>query len=165
MSESRPSSSHVPMFPAGSVVAVAAARWNGEIVGKLLAGCEVRLAALGATAAVFRVPGAYELPTAAKWLAESDRFAAVICLGCVIRGDTYHFEVVAGECARGIMRVSLDTGVPTIFGVLTVDTEEQALARAGGPHGHAGEAAADAAAEMADLRNRVVAASYDAARG
>ena len=90
----------------------------------------------------------------------------MICLGCVIRGDTYHFEVVAGECARGLMRVSLDTGVPTIFGVLTVDTEEQALARAGGRggHGHAGEAAADAAAEMAALRNRVVAASYDAAR-
>ena len=153
------------MFAPGSVVAVVASRWNGEVVGKLLAGCEVRLAALGATAAIFRVPGAFELPTAAKWLAESDHFAAVICLGCVIRGETYHFEVVAGEAARGVMRVSLDTGVPTILGVLTVDTQEQALARAGGPHGHAGEAAADAAAEMAALRNQIVAASYTADRG
>src|SRR5690606_38954692 len=107
---------------------------------------------LGATVDVHRVPGAFEIPTAAKWLAEAGGHAAVICLGCVIRGDTPHFEYVAGNCAGGVMRVSLETGVPVIFGVLTVESEQQAIARTGGGHGHAGIAAADAAAEMVALR-------------
>ena len=139
-------------FPAGARVAVVAARWNGPIVERLLEGCVRRLAELGAEAAVARVPGAFELPTAAKWLAADRRTVAVICLGCVIRGETPHFEYGAGECARGVMRVSLDSSVPIIFGVLTVENEQQAIARSGGGHGHAGIAAADAAAEMVALR-------------
>ena len=98
-----------------------------------------------------RVPGAFELPLAARVAAQSGRYAAVICLGAVIRGATAHFEYVAGECARGIARVALDTGVPTIFGVLTTDTPEQALERAGGAAGDKGRDAARAALEMADL--------------
>lgn len=153
-----PVSTQVPhhgpaVFPAGSHVAVAAARWNGPIVERLLEGCIRRLAELGAQSSVLRVPGAFELPTAANWLVHVPGNAAVICLGCVIRGDTPHFEYVAGECARGVMRVSLDSGVPVIFGVLTVENEQQAIARSGGGHGHAGIAAADAAAEMVALRH------------
>ena len=139
-------------FPAHARVAVAAARWNGPIVERLLEGCVRRLAELGAETAVVRVPGAFELPTAARWLVEDPANTAVICLGCVIRGETPHFEYVAGECAGGVMRVSLDSGIPVIFGVLTVDNEQQAIARSGGGHGHAGIAAADAAAEMVALR-------------
>ena len=136
-------STHVPQhgaakFAPGSRVAVAAARWNGPIVERLLEGCVRRLAELGAETAVVRVPGAFELPTAANWLARDSANVAVICLGCVIRGETPHFEYVAGECARGVMRVSLDSGMPVIFGVLTVDNEQQAIARSGGGHGHAG---------------------------
>jgi 6,7-dimethyl-8-ribityllumazine synthase len=95
-----------------------------------------------------RVPGAFELPVAAQAMARSGRVRAVICLGCVIRGDTPHFDYVAGEAARGIQDVSLTEHLPVIFGVLTTNTEEQAWERAGGKHGHAGERAADAAAEM-----------------
>lgn len=142
-------------FAAGSRVAVIASRWNGPIVERLLEGCTRRLAELGARALVVRVPGAFELPTAAKWLAEDQRNSAVICLGCVIQGETPHFEFVAGECARGIMRIALDSGVPVIFGVLTVENEQQAIARSGGGHGHAGIAAAEAAAEMVALKASV----------
>ena len=152
-------STHVPKpaatsFPAGARVAVVAARFNAHIVDELLAGCLRRLKAMGAAdgqVTVERVPGAFELPVAAKVLAQTGRFAAVICLGCVIRGDTPHFDYVAGEAARGIMAVSIDEALPVIFGVLTTNTEEQALARAGGAPGHAGVWAADAAAEMAGL--------------
>jgi len=97
------------------------------------------------------VPGAFEIPLAARAAAESGRYAAVICLGSVIRGETAHFDFVAGECARGIARVALDTGVPAIFGVLTTDTPQQALARSGGEGGDKGRDAARAALEMADL--------------
>lgn len=153
MSEHRPTGP-AARFPEGARLAVAAARWNADIVEALLEGCLARARDLGAADVhVHRVPGAYELPTAAKWLAESGRYAAVVCVGCVIRGETPHFDYVAGECARGVMRVSLDTGVPVIFGVLTVETKQQALDRAGGAHGHAGVAAAEAAAEMAALHD------------
>lgn len=154
MSEQRPDiAEHA--FPEGSRVAVVASRWNGSVVDKLLDGCLQRLDALGAASETFRVPGAFELPTAARWLAETGKFDSVILLGCVIRGQTPHFDLVAGECARGTMRISLDMGVPVIFGVLTVNTREQADARAGGEHGHAGVAAADAAGEMVLLRRQV----------
>ena len=103
---------------------------------------------------VHRVPGAFELPVAAKVLAQTKRYGAVICLGCVIRGDTPHFDYVAGECARGIQQVAISESLPVIFGVLTTNTEEQAHARTGGAHGHAGEWAAQAAAEMVDLVSR-----------
>jgi 6,7-dimethyl-8-ribityllumazine synthase len=98
------------------------------------------------------VPGAFEVPTAAKWAADSGRFDAVICLGAVIRGETAHFEYVAGGAAEGIASVSLSTGIPVIFGVLTVDSVEQAMDRAGGKEGHKGDESAQAAIEMANLR-------------
>jgi 6,7-dimethyl-8-ribityllumazine synthase len=88
-------------------------------------------------------------------LARTKKFDAVNCLGCVIRGDTPHFDYVAGECARGIQRVSLEECLPVIFGVLTTNTEEQARERIGGSHGHAGERAADAAAEMIALARKL----------
>ena len=159
-------STHVPKpavssFPAGARVAVVAARFNAHVVDELLAGCLRRLSEMGlaeASVDVERVPGAFELPVAAKVLARTGRYGAVICLGCVIRGDTPHFDYVAGECARGIQQVAVAESLPVIFGVLTTNTEEQALARAGGAHGHAGVWAADAAAEMVDLVNRAAAA-------
>jgi 6,7-dimethyl-8-ribityllumazine synthase len=138
-------------LPADARVAVVAARFNAQIVDELLAGCLRRLAELGAQSQnveVFRVPGAFELPVAAKVAAQTKRFAAVICLGCVVRGDTPHFEFVAGEAARGIQDVAISEGLPVIFGVLTTNTEQQARDRTGGSHGHAGERAADAAGEM-----------------
>jgi 6,7-dimethyl-8-ribityllumazine synthase len=137
--------------PRGTRVAVVAARWNAEIVDELLAGCARRLKELGlkdAAVEVHRVPGAYELPFAAKVLAGKKGTSAVIALGCVIRGDTPHFDYVAGECARGIMQLNVTGKVPVFFGVLTVNTEEQARERTGGKHGHNGARAAEAAVEM-----------------
>jgi 6,7-dimethyl-8-ribityllumazine synthase len=96
-------------------------------------------------------PGAFELPLTAKRLAASERFDAIVCLGTVIRGETAHFDYVATECARGIQRVTLETEVPCIFGVLTTETLEQALDRAGGKYGNKGWDAATAAMEMAGL--------------
>ena len=155
-------STHVPppaatTFPRGARVAVVAARFNAHVVDNLLSGCLHRLGEMGLAPDridVYQVPGAFELPVTAKVLAHSEKFAAVICLGCVIRGDTPHFDYVAGECARGIQAVSLSESLPVIFGVLTTETEEQALARAGGAHGHAGERAAEAAAEMVAVLER-----------
>jgi 6,7-dimethyl-8-ribityllumazine synthase len=132
-------------------IAIAAARFNARIVDELVAGCQRRLRELGLDEqriSLHRVPGAFELPLAARVLARSRDFAAVICLGAVIRGDTPHFEYVAGECARGIAAVSREEMLPVIFGVLTTNTEQQALDRIGGSHGHAGQNAADAAVEM-----------------
>jgi 6,7-dimethyl-8-ribityllumazine synthase len=97
------------------------------------------------------VPGAFELPLVARRLAASGRYDAVICLGAVIRGGTPHFDYVAGEAAKGIAKVSLDTGVPVVFGVLTTDTIEQAIERAGTKGGNKGWAAAATALEMANL--------------
>ena len=138
-------------IPADAHVAVVAARFNEKIVDELLAGCLRRLNELGFSGKrveVHRVPGAFELPVAAKVLAGRKRFGAVVCLGCVIRGDTPHFDYVAGEAARGVQHVAVSEGLPVIFGVLTTNTEQQALDRTGGSHGHAGERAAEAAAEM-----------------
>jgi 6,7-dimethyl-8-ribityllumazine synthase len=132
-------------------IAVAAARFNAEIVDELLTGCVRRLGELGVAeerVEVVRVPGAFELPVTAKAFAKSGRFDAVICLGAVVRGDTPHFEYVAGECARGLADVSVWEELPVIFGVLTTNTQEQAKERTGGKHGHAGERAAEAAVEM-----------------
>ena len=138
-------------FENGARVAVIAARFNAHIVDELLSGCIARLKELGAKeqqVEVFRVPGAFELPVAAKAAARAGRFNAVICLGCVIRGDTPHFDYVAGEAARGIQQVAIEQSLPIIFGVLTTETEQQAKDRTGGSHGHAGQRAAEAAAEM-----------------
>jgi 6,7-dimethyl-8-ribityllumazine synthase len=131
-----------------------AAKFNAEIVDELLAGCVARLTELGiafGSIEINRVPGAFELPVAAKLAAKSGRFSAIICLGAVIRGDTPHFDYVAGEAARGIQQVAIDEAIPVIFGVLTTNTEEQARERIGGKHGHAGQRAAEAAVEMIAL--------------
>jgi 6,7-dimethyl-8-ribityllumazine synthase len=139
-------------------IAILAARFNAEIVEALLDGCVNRLIERGINEShidVRHVPGAFELPLAAKVVAQTRRFAAVICLGAVIRGDTPHFDYVAGNCAAGIARVSLDEKLPVIFGVLTTNTDEQARDRIGGRHGHAGQNAADAAVEMVMLMNGV----------
>ncbi len=101
------------------------------------------------------VPGAFELPLAAKWCAESGRFAGVACLGVVIRGETNHYDYVCAEAARGIQRVQLDTGVPCAFGVITCDTREQAEARAGGDKRDQGRNAAIAVMQMAALRSGI----------
>jgi 6,7-dimethyl-8-ribityllumazine synthase len=139
-------------------IAIVAARFNQAIVDELLAGCVRRLEELGVAKdriEVHRVPGAFELPVAAQALAQTRHFAAIVCLGAVIRGDTPHFDYVAGECARGTMQVSLSESLPVIFGVLTTNTHQQALDRIGGSHGHAGERAAEAAVEMAALVRKI----------
>jgi 6,7-dimethyl-8-ribityllumazine synthase len=144
--------------PRKTRVAVAAARFNADLTDELLAGCLRRLEQLGVAAdhvEVVRVPGAFELPLAAKAFARTGRFDAVICLGAVVRGDTPHFDYVAGECARGCQDVSIWEHLPVIFGVLTTNTHEQAVDRVGGSHGHAGERAADAAVEMIAVLNHI----------
>lgn len=140
-------------------IAVIAARWNEKVIARLLAGCEARLGELkvregGGEWRVFRVPGSYELPLGALEAAENG-WDAVICLGCVIRGETWHFEAVADGAATGIREVGLRTRKPVIFGVLTVENEQQAMERTGGTHGHAGIAAADAAVEMLLLQRQL----------
>jgi 6,7-dimethyl-8-ribityllumazine synthase len=133
--------------------AIAVGRFYGELADRLVAGAqEVIVAATGAGADVYDVPGAFELPLAAKYAAESGRYAGVVCLGAVIRGETSHYDYVCGEAARGIQEVQLRTGVPCGFGVLTVETMEQAVARAGGGKRHQGRDAAEAVLHMAALR-------------
>lgn len=128
--------------------AIVAARFNGTVVTKLVEGATSRFGKDGLEFDLTWVPGAFELPLAAKLIAETGRYKAIVCLGAVIRGETPHFDLVAGEAARGIMQVGLDSGIPTIFGVLTTNTVEQAEARAGGEHGNKGWDAAAAAIEM-----------------
>src|ERR1700761_6544636 len=138
----------------GRKVAIAAARFNDFIVSSLLKGATAAWHEHGGAPEdllVARVPGAFELPVVARKLALSGRFDAVIALGCVIRGDTPHFEYVAGECARGLQLASLETGLPIIFGVLTVETVEQALERAATTSGNKGGEAMDTALEMITL--------------
>jgi 6,7-dimethyl-8-ribityllumazine synthase len=127
-------------------------RFYEDLAERLVEGARRVFEEAGASVEVHDVPGAFELPLAAKYCAESGRYAGVACLGAVIRGETDHYDYVCTEAARGIARVSLDTGVPCAFGVLTVDTMEQALARAGGGKRHQGEDAARAALTMAELR-------------
>ncbi|HZZ43937.1 MAG TPA: 6,7-dimethyl-8-ribityllumazine synthase [Tepidisphaeraceae bacterium] len=145
-------------IPSSARVGVVAARFNAELVDELLKGCLQRLKELGIPAArvtVERVPGAFELPVAAQALCRTKRYGAVICLGAVVRGETPHFDFVAGECARGIARVGLDENMPVIFGVLTTNDDDQAWARAGGKHGHVGKQSAEAAVEMIGVLNRL----------
>jgi 6,7-dimethyl-8-ribityllumazine synthase len=145
---------------AGLQVALIVARWNSFITSKLLEGAVSTLRECGVDEADITtawVPGSFEVATAAKWAAESGRFDAVICLGCVIRGETAHFEYVAGAAADGILDVSLRTGVPIVFGVLTTENVEQAQQRTGGKEGHKGEEAARTAIEMATLRRALTA--------
>jgi 6,7-dimethyl-8-ribityllumazine synthase len=139
-------------------VAIIAAKFNDFIVASLLKGASAAWLEHGGAAEdllIARVPGAFELPVAARRLALSGRYDAVVALGCVIRGDTPHFEYVSGECARGLQLASLETGVPVIFGVLTVNTVEQALERAATTGDNKGAEAMAAALEMASLMTRL----------
>jgi 6,7-dimethyl-8-ribityllumazine synthase len=135
--------------------AVAVGRFYEELAERLVEGARGVFEGAGAAVEVHDVPGAFELPLAAKLCAETGRYAGVACLGAVIRGETDHYDYVCSEAARGIARVQLDTGVPCAFGVLTVDTMEQALARAGGGKRHHGEDAARAVMRMAALRREL----------
>jgi len=139
-------------------VAVVCAKFNGGVTQRLLAGVLAGLDANGVKAAsvsVAWVPGAFELPLAAQRLAASGTVDAVVALGSVIRGETAHFEFVAGQCAAGLQRVALDTGVPVVLGVLTTETVDQALARSSPGVDNKGYEAAVTALEMADLVRRL----------
>ena len=134
--------------------AVAVSRWNDFLTSKLLEGALDALSAHGAAddaVEVIKVPGAFELPLAVMKAAETGRFDAVIALGVVIRGETPHFDYVAGEAAKGIAQAGMKTGAPAIMGVVTTDTLEQAINRCGGKAGNKGYEAAVAAIETADL--------------
>jgi 6,7-dimethyl-8-ribityllumazine synthase len=135
------------------VWAIAVGRFYEDLAERLVSGATRVFEQAGGTVEVHDVPGAFELPLAAKYCAESGRYAGVACLGAVIRGETDHYDYVCGEAADGIARVSLDTGVPCAFGVLTVDNMDQALARAGEGKRHQGEDAARAVVRMAELRS------------
>jgi 6,7-dimethyl-8-ribityllumazine synthase len=133
--------------------AIAVARFHEEVAERLLAGARAAFAESGQRdVAIFEVPGAFELPLAASYAARSARFAGVACLGAVIRGETNHYDLVCAEAARGVMLVQLETGVPCAFGVLTCDTLEQALARAGGEKRDQGRHAAETVLKLAALR-------------
>lgn len=135
-------------------VAVISSRFNHFIVDKLEQGCLDTFSRQGEgnlDITVYKVPGAFELPLMAKWLAETKRFDGVVVLGAVIRGATAHFEIVSNNCATGVSRVSLDYGLPVIFGVITVDTIEQAIERAGTKAGNKGSEAAATLLEMLSL--------------
>jgi 6,7-dimethyl-8-ribityllumazine synthase len=141
-----------PPLEESAQVAVVASRYHADIVQRLVDGAFAELGERGVDerrVTLALVPGAFELPVVAKTLAAQGRFAAVVCLGCVIRGQTPHFEYVCAEAARGITLASLETGVPISFGVITADTHEQAAARAGGEVGNKGAEAAAAALEVA----------------
>src|SRR5437899_10070941 len=138
--------------------AIIVGRFNSFITERLLAGALDALRRTGCAEEdieIVKVPGSWEMPLIARELAGRKRYDAVICLGAVIRGDTPHFDYVAGECAAGIQRVALATGTPVIFGVQTTDNLEQAMARAGGEHGHKGSEAARTAVEMVSLLRQI----------
>jgi len=142
----------------GKKFALVVARFNSFIAEKLLEGALDSLLRSGASDAdidIARVPGAYEIPLVAKKFAESQKYDAVICLGAVIRGATPHFDVVVNEVSKGSAQVGLDTGVPVLFGVLTTETIEQAIERAGTKAGNKGAEVAVAAIEMANLMTSI----------
>jgi 6,7-dimethyl-8-ribityllumazine synthase len=136
--------------------AIAVGRFYEDLAQRLIAGAQGGFAEAGVPEAdVFDVPGAFELPLAAKYAAESGRYDGVACLGAVIRGETDHYDFVCGEAARGIQDVQLRTGVPCAFGVLTVENMDQALARTGGGKRDQGRHAAEAVLRMAALRREL----------
>lgn len=128
-------------------IGIVASRFNEDIAGQLLERAKREAQALGASATVVEVPGALEIPVALQWLAQSGRFEALAAVGCVIRGETYHFEIVCNESARGVMDVALEYGVPVGNGILTTNDEAQALARL-----DKGAEAVRVAVEMAQLK-------------
>jgi 6,7-dimethyl-8-ribityllumazine synthase len=136
--------------------AIVVGRFYEQLAERLLAGATKAFAQAGyEDVRVFDVPGAFELPLAASYVAKSERFAGVACLGAVLKGETDHYDFVCAETARGVMRVQLDTGVPCAFGVLTCATMEQALARSGGGKRDQGHHAAEAVLRMVALRREL----------
>ncbi len=138
----------------GLSIALVASRYNDFVTSRLIEGaldCLVRHGAKAADITLIRVPGAFELPLAARRAAKGGKVSAVVCLGTLIRGETPHFDYIAAEAAKGIAQVSLETGVPVAFGVVTADTLEQAIDRAGTKAGNKGFEAALSAIEMANL--------------
>ncbi len=139
-------------------VAIVAARFNDFVVARLVDGAVDALLRHGASEKnleLVRVPGSFDLPLVVRRLAQSKRYDAIVALGAVIKGETAHFDYVAGECASGLARAALDSGVPVGFGVLTCDTFEQAIDRAGGKAGNKGADAALAVLEMANRLKRI----------
>lgn len=142
----------------GKSFAVVVSEWNTEVTGALKKGAVDTLVELGAKEEDIQieyVPGTFELPLGAHLFAENTDVHAIICLGCVIQGETRHFDFICQAAAQGIMQVGLDYSVPVIFGVLTTDTQEQAMDRAGGKHGNKGVEAAVTAVKMANLSEKV----------
>ncbi|MEX2500035.1 MAG: 6,7-dimethyl-8-ribityllumazine synthase [Wenzhouxiangellaceae bacterium] len=142
----------------GRRIGIAVARFNAEVTDMLLTGCRQALLDAGvedAAIELVRVPGAWELPLACRHMIATGRFDAVVALGAVVRGETAHFEFISGECARGLMQLALETGVPVAFGVLTPENGDQARYRADPERGNKGREAALAALEMIDLAERV----------
>ena len=134
--------------------AIVASRWNDFLTAKLTEGALDALERLGANESaveIFKVPGSFEIPLAALKVAQSKRFDAVICVGTVIRGDTPHFDFVAGEATRGVSNAAIQTGVPVLYGIVTADTLEQAINRAGVKSGNKGFDAALSAVELVNL--------------
>lgn len=135
--------------------AIVASRWNDSLVSRLIDGALDALTELGAeterAVELFRVPGAFEIPLCALKVAESGRYAAVICLGVIIRGETPHFEYISNEVARGIADAGMQTRLPVLFGVITADNVEQAISRAGAKQDNKGFEAASAAVELVNL--------------
>lgn len=153
-SASHPQAQPIPLAAAGLRVAIVVSRFNATITERLLNGARDELATLGVRSdavTVIHVPGAFEIPVVAKHLAASSRFDGILCVGCIVRGVTPHFEQIARECAHGIQQVALATGIPVIFGVLTAETMEQAEERAGGRFGNQGAHGARTLVEMAHL--------------
>jgi len=139
---------------AGFRFALVSSRWNDFLTARLVEGALDALARLGAkesAVAHFRVPGSFEIPLVARKVAESDKYDAIICLGTIIRGQTPHFEYIAAEVTKGIAQAGMETGVPVVYGVVTADTLEQAIDRAGVKAGNKGFEAAMAAVELVNL--------------
>jgi 6,7-dimethyl-8-ribityllumazine synthase len=151
-------------LPRSARIAIAAARFNAEIVDQLLADCMRRLNENGLAdnrIDAMRVPGSFELPVACKAFCKTGKYSAVIALGVIIRGETPHFELVAEQCAAGLINVGLEFSLPVIFGVLATNNEKQARARTRGPHSFTGINAADAACEMIETLKNIREGNHD----
>jgi 6,7-dimethyl-8-ribityllumazine synthase len=142
----------------GKKIGIIASRFNDFITKELVSGCQdalIRHGALDDDLTIVWVPGAFEIPTLAQKMAKSKSYDAVICLGTIIRGSTPHFDFIASEAAKGIAKVSFDSGIPVIFGVITADTIEQAVERAGTKDGNKGRDAALSAIEMINVLSQI----------
>jgi 6,7-dimethyl-8-ribityllumazine synthase len=166
--EFQPNQIRGELSAAGLRFGIVVSRFNSFITERLLAGALDALERAGADAKqidIVRVPGSFEIPVAAKKAGQSGKYDAVLCIGCILRGETSHFEYISSEVARGVQLAQMDTGVPTIFCVLTCDTLEQAIARAGLKTGNKGFEAGLAALEMAHLSRKLSPARASRRRG